>query len=261
MSKRSRLTIPNVEGLELDAVLIEPQATPSTYALYAHCFTCTKEIAAAVRISQELASRGVAVLRFDFAGLGRSGGDFSKQTFTKNVLDIHSAAKLMGEDFEAPRLLIGHSLGGAAVLAAAESIESTKAVVTIGAPSEPEHVQRLFEDEVEKIARQGRAEVRLAGRDFTITREFVDDIHQYDLKSKLQRLGAALLILHSPQDRSVDIEEAAKIYWASRHPKSFVALEGADHLLSSRRDAQYAAELIAAWASRYVGLARPAGES
>jgi len=252
MAKRTRLTIPNSSGLALDAVIVEPDSEPLAYALYAHCFTCTKEIAAAVRVSNELVEHGVAVMRFDFSGLGGSGGDLSTQTFSANVADVQSAARVMDERFRAPRLLIGHSLGGAAVLAAAGFIESVAAVVTIGAPSEPKHVQRLFEGEVEKIRAQGQAEVTLGGRPFTLSRDFVDDIQSYDLAKQLPRLDAALLILHSPQDRLVSIDEAAKIYRAARHPKSFVALSGADHLLSRKRDAAYAARVIAAWSSRYL---------
>lgn len=252
MATRTRLTIPNSSDVALDAVIVEPDSDPLAYALYAHCFTCTKEIAAAVRVSNELVNHGVAVMRFDFAGLGGSGGDFSKQTFSANVADVEFAAHAMDERFRAPRLLIGHSLGGAAVLAAAGSIEPVAAVVTIGAPSEPEHVQRLFEGEVEKIRAQGEAEVRLAGRPFTLSRDFVDDIQSYNLAEKLPRLDVALLILHSPQDGQVSIDEAAKIYRAARHPKSFVALSGADHLLTRKRDAAYVARVIAAWSSRYI---------
>ena len=252
MAKRTRLTIPNSSGLALDAVIVETDSEPLAYALYAHCFTCTKEIAAAVRISAELVEHGVAVMRFDFAGLGGSGGDFSKQTFSANVSDVQSAARAMDERFRAPRLLIGHGLGGAAVLGAAGRIETVDAIVSIGAPSEPKHVQRLFESEVEKILAVGQAEVILAGRPFTLSRDFVDDIQSYDLARQLPRLNAALLILHSPQDQLVNIDEAAKIYRAARHPKSFVALSGADHLLSRKRDAAYAARVIAAWSSRYL---------
>jgi putative redox protein len=203
-------------------------------------------------VSAELVEQGVSVMRFDFAGLGGSGGDFSKQTFSANVADVQSAARVMDERSQAPRMLIGHSLGGAAVLAAAGSIESVAAVVTIGAPSQPKHVQRLFEGEVAKILAQGQAEVTLAGRPFTLTRNFVDDIQSYDLARQLAHLDAALLILHSPQDKLVNIDEAAKIYRAARHPKSFVALSGADHLLTRKRDAAYAARVVAAWSSRYL---------
>ncbi len=252
MSKRSHVKILNSDGLELDAILVAPNSEPHAYALYAHCFTCTKEFAAAVRISTELAGHGVAVLRFDFAGLGASLGDFSRQTFSKNVSDVVHAARWMQEKNRPPRLLIGHSLGGAAVLAAAGSVEPVRAVVTIGAPSEPGHVQRLFEAEVEKIRLHGASDVRLAGREITITREFVDDVSSYSLSRKLSRLDAALLVLHAPEDQVVDISEAAKIYRAARHPRSFVALAGANHLLTRHTDAAYAARVIAAWSSLYV---------
>ncbi len=251
MSTRSHLKILNSDGLELDAILVAPDSQPHAYALYAHCFTCTKEIGAAVRIATELVGHGVAVLRFDFAGLGASQGDFSRQTFSKNVSDVVHAARWMQEKNRPPHLLIGHSLGGAAVLAAAGAIEPARAVVTIGAPSEPGHVQRLFEAEVEKIRLHGASDVRLAGREITLTREFVDDVANYNLSRKLARLDAALLILHAPEDQVVDISEAAKIYRAARHPKSFVALAGANHLLTRRTDAAYAARVIAAWSSLY----------
>jgi len=250
--RKSQLKILNSANLELDAVLVEPDSEVQVHALYAHCFTCTKEIAAAVRISNQLVASGVAVLRFDFAGLGSSEGDFSHQTFSQHVSDVSHAARTMEEQFRAPRLLIGHSLGGAAVLAAAGAIESVRAVATIGAPSEPSHVQRLFESEVDKIRRKGAANVNLAGRDFTITREFVDDVASYDLSRKLAELEAGLLILHAPEDRIVGIGQAAKIYRSAPHPKSFVALAGADHLLSRRTDAAYAARVIAAWSSLYT---------
>ena len=246
------LKIVNSAGLELDAVLVEPESDIQAYALYAHCFTCTKEISAAVRISEALVESGVAVLRFDFAGLGRSDGDFSDQTFSRNVSDVIHAALKMEDEFGAPRLLIGHSLGGAAVLGAAGAIESVRAVATIGAPSEPSYVQRLFEGEVEKIRRKGSANVRLAGREFTITREFVDDAASYDLSRKLAELHAALLILHAPEDRIVGIDQAAKIYRTAPHPKSFIALAGSDHLLTRRIDTDYAARVIAAWSSLYT---------
>jgi putative redox protein len=252
MSRLSQLKILNSDGLKLEAVLVEPDSKPQAYALYAHCFTCTKEIAAAVRIAGELAAYGVAVLRFDFAGLGASEGDFLHQTFSKNVSDVVHAARTMEEHNWTPRLLIGHSLGGAAVLAAAGEIDSVRAVAAIGAPSEPGHIQRLFDGEVDKIRLSGAANVRLAGRDVTMTRQFVDDAATYDLSQKLSKLNAALLILHAPEDRVVEIGEAAKIYRAARHPKSFVALAGADHLLTRRTDTAYAARVIAAWSSLYV---------
>ncbi len=251
--KRTRLTFTNESGLELDGVLSAPgEDTPRCYALYAHCFTCTKEIAAAVRISNELVGHGVAVVRFDFAGLGKSGGDFSQTNFSTNVKDLLRASRLMEENYEGPALLIGHSLGGAAVLAAAGNMPTVRAVATIGAPSEPAHVQKLFEREVAKIKSHGEAEVDLAGRPFKITKQFVDDINAYDLKHKLREMEKALLILHSPADRTVSIDEAALIYRNARQPKSFLSLDDADHLLGRRKDAAYAARNIAAWSSRYI---------
>ncbi len=251
-NRESALKIVNSAGLELDAVLVEPESEAQAYALYAHCFTCTKEIAAAVRISEALASSGVAVMRFDFAGLGASEGDFLHQTFSQNVSDVIHAASTMEKEYSAPRLLVGHSLGGAAVLAAAGDIQSVRAVATIAAPSEPGHVQKLFESEAEKIRSKGQANVRVAGREITITKEFVDDAASYDLSRKLAGLDAALLILHSPEDQAVGIDQAAKIYRTAPHPKSFVALAGANHLLTNRVHTDYAARVIAAWSSLYT---------
>lgn len=249
---RTRIRFPNAQGHQIDGVLAQPDGPPRAYAIYAHCFTCTKEIAAAVRVTKALASHGVATFRCDFAGLGKSEGDFSQQTFSSNVSDLVHAANHIATHYEAPKLLVGHSLGGATVLAGACQIDSIRAVATIGAPATPKHVQHLFEAEVEKIRRQGRAEVQLAGRPFTITKEFVDDSAQFNIGERIRDLKAALLILHSPDDRTVSIDEAAKLYWAALHPKSFIALAGADHLLTKQADAEYAAQLIDAWSSRYI---------
>ncbi len=251
MATSTKIAFTNAEGQRLDGVLESPDNITNDYALYAHCFTCSKEIAAAVRIARALADIGVAVLRFDFAGLGKSDGDFSATSFSSNVSDLKYAAQYMKHNFSAPRLLIGHSLGGAAVLAAAADIESVKAVATIGAPAEPVHVQHLFENEVEKIRAQGEAEIEIAGRDFTITSNFLDDIESYDLKSKLAVMHRALLVMHSPTDEIVPVVEARKIFEAAKHPKSFIALDGADHLLSRREDAEYVANIIVAWGGRY----------
>ena len=225
---------------------------PRAWALFAHCFTCSKESAAAVRISRRLAERGIAVLRFDFTGLGESDGDFADTSFSSNVADLVHAADWMRAEHRAPQLLVGHSLGGAAVLAAAPAIAEVRAVATIGAPSEPEHVAHLFEDELDTIAEEGRARVSIAGRPFTISSEFVADLSRHPLAERVGSLGRALFLFHSPQDETVDVDHARRLYAAAKHPKSFVSLDGANHLLTDRRDAEYVAETLAALVERYL---------
>ncbi len=229
-----------------------PVTPPTAYALFAHCFTCSKDIAAASRISRALVAEGIAVLRFDFTGLGNSDGDFANTNFSSNVDDLVAAAAALEAAYAAPQLLVGHSLGGAAVLAAAEHLPSVKAVVTIGAPADPAHVKHLFAGELDDITRDGRAEVTLAGRRFTIEKQFVEDLEEQRTSERVHRLRRALLILHAPLDELVSIDEARKIYTSAMHPKSFIALDGADHLLSRPRDSQYVGRAIAAWASRYL---------
>jgi esterase/lipase len=214
--------------------LEKPQGETNSYALYAHCFTCSKEVAAAVRVSRSLAEKGVATLRFDFSGIGSSEGNFANTTFTSDIEDVHSAAKFLRDNYEAPKLLIGHSLGGAAVLGAAGDISEVKAVATIGAPSEPEHVQHLFESELGKICATGEAEVLLGPQRLTITKAFVEDISQYSLKERIANMKKALLVLHSPTDSMVGVENAQEIFVAAKHPKSFISLDGADHLLTKK---------------------------
>lgn len=231
-----------------------PEGTTRAYALFAHCFTCTKDILAARKIADELSKRGIALLRFDFTGLGASSGDFENTTFTSNIGDILAAAQYLRENFEAPAILIGHSLGGAAILAAAGEVPEAKAVATIGAPADADHVIHNFGAHLDEIEKEGVADVKLAGRPFTIKREFVDDLrsHTVTVEERVAKMGKALMILHSPIDATVGIENAGKIYSAAKHPKSFVSLDTADHLLSSSKDVAYVAEVIAAWASRYV---------
>src|SRR5438874_6717033 len=234
-----------------------PEREPRGYALFAHCFTCGKDVLAAKRISAALAASGIAVLRFDFTGLGSSEGDFANSTFSSNVADLVRAADHLRETRKSPAILIGHSLGGAAILAAAEQIPDAKAVVTIAAPSDPAHVTHLFGDRIEDIRKHGKVEVSLAGRPFHIKREFLDDIAEHNLMAEVANLHKALLVMHSPTDDTVGIENATKIFVAAKHPKSFVSLPGADHLLSGKRDGMYAADVIAAWAERYVDTAAP----
>ena len=239
-------------GHQLAASLDLPEREPLAYALFAHCFTCGKDTLAARRIAATLAARGIAVLRFDFTGLGSSEGDFANSSFSSNIADLVRAADHLRAFRKAPAILIGHSLGGAAILAAAGQIPEAKAVVTIAAPSDPVHVTGLFKHRIEDIRKHGKVEVSLAGRPFQITREFLDDIAEHGLLAHVTTLRKALLILHAPTDETVGIENATRIFVAAKHPKSFVSLAGADHLLSDRRDAAYVADVIAAWAARYV---------
>ena len=250
-----RFQFASTEGHKLAAALDLPDRKPLAYALFAHCFTCGKDVLAAKRIAVALATRGIAVLRFDFTGLGSSEGDFANSTFSSNVADLVRAADHLRESRSASALLIGHSLGGAAILAAAASIPEAKAVVTIAAPSDPAHVTGLFSDRIEDIRKAGKAEVSLAGRPFTIKREFLDDIAEQGLTTRLANLHKALLVMHAPTDDMVGIDNATRIFVAAKHPKSFVSLAGADHLLSEKRDSSYVADVIAAWSSRYVELA------
>jgi uncharacterized OsmC-like protein/pimeloyl-ACP methyl ester carboxylesterase len=239
-------------GHQLAAALDLPDGPVHAYALFAHCFTCGKDVLAAKRIATALAVKGIAVLRFDFTGLGSSEGDFANSTFSSNVADLVHAADHLRETRGPPAILIGHSLGGAAILAAAGQIPDAKAVVTIAAPSDPAHVTHLFKDSIEDIRTHGKVEVQLAGRPFHIKREFLDDIAEHGLMADVAKLHKALLIMHSPTDDTVGIDNATNIFLAAKHPKSFVSLSGADHLLSAKRDSAYVADVIAAWAERYV---------
>jgi uncharacterized OsmC-like protein/fermentation-respiration switch protein FrsA (DUF1100 family) len=247
-----RFQFTGADGHQLAATLDTPDGEVHAYALFAHCFTCGKDVLAAKRIAVALAAKGIAVLRFDFTGLGSSEGDFSNSTFSSNVADLVRAADHLRETRRAPALLIGHSLGGAAILAAAGQIPEAKAVVTIAAPSDPAHVTHLFKDRIDDIRKHGEVEVSLAGRPFRIKREFLDDIAEHGLMEKVAKLHKALLIMHSPTDDTVGIDNATRIFVTARHPKSFVSLANADHLLTGNRDAMYAADVIAAWAERYI---------
>ncbi|HEY2659202.1 MAG TPA: bifunctional alpha/beta hydrolase/OsmC family protein [Caulobacteraceae bacterium] len=229
-----------------------PEAPVQAYALYAHCFTCTKNSLAASHVARALNRRGIAVLRFDFAGLGQSDGDFADSTFSGDVADLMAAAQAMEAAGMAPSLLIGHSLGGAAVLAAAPDLPSVRAVATIAAPFEVGHITHQFGDAVRTILDQGEAEVSLAGRPFTVRRGFIDDLANHDLADRIAHLRHPLLVLHAPRDETVGIENASRIFLAARHPKSFISLDDADHLLTRTVDADYAADVIATWAERYL---------
>ncbi|MBM2322708.1 MULTISPECIES: alpha/beta fold hydrolase [Marivita] len=253
-----RITFPGHSGDTLSARLDLPDGPHLATALFAHCFTCSKDIPAARRIAARLASMGIAVLRFDFTGLGHSKGEFANTTFTSNVGDLHAAAAYLAGRGMAPTLMIGHSLGGAAALRAAGDMAGIKAVVTIGAPYDPEHVTHNFSDALEDISTVGRATVDLGGRPFTIGKGFVEDVKAQMLGPVIKELKAALLVMHAPRDSVVGIENATNIFAAARHPKSFVTLDDADHLITQARDAEYAADVIAAWAGRYLHLTPPA---
>lgn len=249
---RTKLSFEGVSGNLLAGLLEQPETPVKAYVLMAHCFTCGKNIASATRIAKALVDRGYAVLRFDFTGLGGSDGDFSNTNFSSNVGDLVAAANFLREEHEAPHLLIGHSLGGTAVLAAAHHIPEALGVVTIGSPADPEHVAKQFMCDIQSIEDEGEAEVDLGGRTFTIKKQFLDDIRESVDDKHIADLRRALLVFHSPIDKTVSIKEAEKIYSAAKHPKSFVSLEDADHLLTDKEDAIYAADVIASWASRYL---------
>lgn len=253
-----RLTFPGHSGDMLAARLDLPDGPHLATALFAHCFTCSKDIPAARRISARLAAMGIGVLRFDFTGLGHSGGEFANTTFSSNVDDLVAAARHLSDQGLPPALLIGHSLGGAAILRAAGEIDSARAVVTIGAPFDPGHVTHNFGDALNLIAQKGEAEVSLGGRPFTIRKSFVEDVSSVRLASAIGNLQRALLVMHGPRDDVVGIENAGQIFGAAKHPKSFVTLDEADHLVSRAQDAEYAAEVIAAWSGRYLDLRPPA---
>jgi putative redox protein len=251
--RSEKIEFANGKGQTLAARLDQPDGTARAYALFAHCFTCDKTAKAAVRISRALAELGVAVLRFDFTGLGESEGELTG--FSANVQDLVFAARHMERLGHAPSLLIGHSLGGTAALAAAADIASVKAVATIGAPAEVEHVLKLLGDDLARIETQGSAQVKIGGRPFTISREFVDDARIHQLADRVAHLHRALLVMHSPVDAVVGIDNASQIFLAAKHPKSFISLDHADHLLTHGPDADYAATVIAAWAGRYLPMA------
>lgn len=245
----------NKNGYELSARLEFPvNQHPHSYAIFAHCFTCSKNLPAIKYISRSLVQEGIALLRFDFTGLGESDGDFADTNFSTNLEDIYAAATFLEENYQAPELLLGHSLGGAAMIHAACKLDSVKGVATIGSPYNPVHVSHLFSDNWEMIESEGQAEVNIGGRAFTVKKQLLDDLKDHDPFEVLRNLRKAILVLHSPQDAIVEVDNAAKIYQAAFHPKSFVSLDGADHLLTNNKDALYAGEMIAIWAKKYINI-------
>ena len=253
--KRQKVTFPNEDGDDLAALLSMPEdEKPIAFALFAHCFTCTKNIPSAANIARALNRQQIAVLRLDFTGLGESEGEFAETTFSSQISDLVAADRFLDQNYESPKILVGHSLGGTAVLHAAAQIPSTRAVVSIAAPFHPRHIAGLLEDSREEIERSGEATVRITGRPFTIRKTFLDDIEAQNPREVIRNLDASLLVMHSPRDRIVSIDNAADIYKAARHPKSFISLDPANHLLSDRRDSLYAGDMIAAWSRRYLDI-------
>lgn len=250
--RTERVEFTGALGGQISARLDLPETAPIAYAIFAHCFTCNKDLNVTTQVSSGLTKHGIAVLRFDFTGLGQSEGDFAATNFTTNMEDLLAAAEWLETHHKPPSLLVGHSLGGAAVLAVAHEMPSIKAVATIGAPAEPVHVTHNFASATAEIEAKGEAEVLLAGRKFRIRKQFLLDVASHNLADYIGELDCAVMVFHSPIDEIVGIENAARIFAAARHPKSFISLDTADHLVSKRADAEYVAELLGAWALRYV---------
>lgn len=247
-----KLRFENANGYELSARLDLPYETPHHYAVFAHCFTCSKNFKAVRTISKALIAQGYGILRFDFTGLGESEGDFEDTNFTSNVLDLLAAAEFLAENYTPPSLMLGHSLGGAATICAANQLEYIKAYVTIGAPASPGHVGHFFHKHSEELEKEGKALVNIGGREFTVKKQFLEDINSQSTARILNSSDKPILIFHSPQDEIVEIDNATEIYKNARHPKSFVSLDGADHMLNSEVDSNYVARVTSAWAARYV---------
>ncbi len=250
-----KITFANDDGTVLSGLLDLPAAAPHAYALFAHCFTCSKNLKAATNISRSLTDAGIAVLRFDFTGLGQSEGEFAETNFSSNVSDLLAAARYLEDQHQPAAILVGHSLGGTAVLQAAPELSSVAAVATIGSPADPAHVEHLLAGARADIEDRGQAEVRLGGRPFTIRRQFLKDLEKHDLPAAIASLRKALLIMHAPLDDVVGIDNASRLFQAAKHPKSFVSLDRADHLLSRERDSRYAGRVLANWASLYLPAA------
>lgn len=254
MSKRrSKFQIPVSNGNFVSAILESHCSHPTALVLYAHCFSCGKDSLAASRIARALVAKSYAVMRYDFVGIGESSGAFADTNFSSSVEDVKHIAEYLREHHEAPQILIGHSFGGTVVLGAAADLPEVNAVVTIGSPSEPSHITKQFKEHIPAIIQGGIAEVSLSGRPFTIKKQLLDDLAQQSQDKTIASLKKPLLVFHSPLDETVNIKEAEHIYMYAKHPKSFVSLENADHLLTNTKDAEYVATTIAAWASRYVG--------
>ena len=251
----------NDDGQQLSGILDLPTGAPAHYALFAHCFTCTKNVKGAVNISRALAESGIAVLRFDFTGLGQSEGEFADTNFSSNVEDLLAAARFLEENHGAPAILVGHSLGGTAVLRAAENVPSAVAVATIGSPAEPTHVEHLLSESRDELEQAGVAEVNIGGRPFTVRKQFVDDLAEHNLREEVGSLRKALLVMHAPLDDVVEIDNASNLFLAAKHPKSFVSLDDADHLLSKEADSVYAGRVLASWASRYLPQPEPRADT
>ncbi len=249
---RKNVRFENADGLSLAGILDTPSAAPSAYVLFAHCFTCSKNLKVANHLSGALTDAGLGVLRFDFTGLGQSDGEFGETTFTSNVSDLVAAARFLEEHYAAPRVLVGHSLGGTAVLQAAPDIPSAVAVATIGSPAAPAHVGHMFEGVREELAEKGEADVSLGGRTFRMKQAFLNDLEQHKLPERVAKLRKALLVMHAPLDDVVDIDNASELFRHAKHPKSFVSLDAADHLLTREADSRYAGRVLAAWASRFL---------
>tara|TARA_R110000868_G_scaffold81946_2_gene231724 strand:+ start:35830 stop:36588 length:759 start_codon:yes stop_codon:yes gene_type:complete len=247
-----KIKFQNKQGQNLAALLELPEGKPSGYAIFAHCFTCNKNLTAVRNIGRALNKNNIAVLRFDFTGLGESEGDFEDTNFTSNVDDLIAATDFLKNNYEAPAILIGHSLGGAAVLFATHKIPSIKAIVTIGAPSNPSHVSHIFESSIAEIQQNGIAELSIGGRPFKIKEQFLEDIKSHKIELATANLNVPIMIFHSPIDTTVEIANAAKIYKSAKHPKSFISLDKADHLLSDKNDSEFVGLMIAAWTKRYL---------
>jgi uncharacterized OsmC-like protein/pimeloyl-ACP methyl ester carboxylesterase len=257
--KMKKLTFANRDGISLSARLEEPDEGPvAAWAIFAHCFTCSKNLSAIRAISAALGRHRIGVLSFDFTGLGESDGDFADTNFSSNISDLLDAAEWLAENHGAPGLLVGHSLGGAAVLKAAGRIDSVKAVATIGAPADADHIQQHFQKDIPKIEKEGEAQVQIEGRPFRIKQQFIEDIRSQSVEDGVRELRKALLVLHSPIDNTVGIDNATRIFVAARHPKSFIGLDGASHLLGDKKDANFAGDMIGGWAGRYLNLDAPA---
>lgn len=259
--QNKKVTFSNEDGHTLSGLMALPEGAPRAHALFAHCFTCSKNLKAATNIARAMADSGIAVLRFDFTGLGQSAGDFADTNFSSNVSDLLAAARFLEANYGAPDILVGHSLGGTAVLQAAPNVPSAVAVATIGSPSDPDHVRHLFSGAEHTLRNQGVAEVNLGGRPFTMKRQFLDDLERHELPATVKSLRKALLIMHAPLDDVVDIDNASELFSLALHPKSFISLDKADHLLSREEDSLYAGHVLAAWASRYLKSGDAAAET